>query len=911
MRWVPAALAVVLLALPAFADPPKEPTVDELIADLGHPAFGTREKAQRELWKRGDAAVPALERAVKSDDPETVRRARELLSKFEWGIRPDTPPAVLKLIRQYQTGDPNNPARTPEVRREAVGKLLAEGRAGASAVRAILKKDLPADARAHLVGDVLVHIRKQVPLLLMANKRDEADELISLLLAGTTHDGAADLAAYHVLRGDVPSALARAEAAFAAGKKSDAQRLALVYLHRAAGNYAKARKLAEDLPADAERASFKEILLEEEGDWAALADTGPGRQLNHPDAVKLTLLRLAGRDQEFDKLAKRVRADADELSDPDDILSSATALFSNHRAAEATELLLEKKKPLALLSEVLISRMRYKDALDLIGNGAKEKETIAPNERLNFNLRRARVLMVTGYRDDALQVFEHVANGLRTGRDEQGFTVAARALIRTELRVGLRDLACEHAARFVPDSPEGRFVGNQGESPFELIFPNDAQAAESLYAALRTARIPGAEGGATMLRTRDLLTGQSGKAAVDEALRALKDSITALGADPRLMKARRYLALAQVCRAAGRHDAADEAYKVAAELTEHATDAGEASGTRSWVYGAPDPARVWIEWGEALAARGRHRDAATVLEAGWKLFPNQPLPLFLSGRALLAAGDEAEGKRRIELAHWVTLGNDKLRGRFLDELNTRGAAPAIKREIQLITKACWSHDHFFGNVMNQCARGAALVGDFATAEVCAQRSLLVVLRTLEVYFVDVAAYLTVPHELLVYRARALLNAGKVEEAMERAKAVLAITPSHFDLVTGMVPQLDRAGRKKEADELFALARAAHEKTLKDYPDSAAARHALAALAGRCNRDLDTGLKYAQEALKADRANPAHREALAELLFRKGDRPEALKLMEKLAAEFPRSALYARQLSRYRAAAFDSAWPLTE
>jgi hypothetical protein len=34
-------------------------------------------------------------------------------------------------------------------------------------------------------------------------------------------------------------------------------------------------------------------------------------------------------------------------------------------------------------------------------------------------------------------------------------------------------------------------------------------------------------------------------------------------------------------------------------------------------------------------------------------------------------------------------------------------------------------------------------------------------------------------------------------------------------------------------------------------------------------------------------------------------------MEKLATEFPRSALYARQLSRYRTAPFDSAWPLTE
>ena len=258
----------------------------------------------------------------------------------------------------------------------------------------------------------------------------------------------------------------------------------------------------------------------------------------------------------------------------------------------------------------------------------------------------------------------------------------------------------------------------------------------------------------------------------------------------------------------------------------------------------------------------------------------------------------------------MSLGNEKVRGRFLDELVRRGEAAAIKREVALVLKACWSRDHYFGNVMNQCARGAALTGDFALAETCGTRSLLVVMRNQGVYFVDPASYLTVPHDLLAFHARGLLNAGKVDEAMAAARGVLTVTPGHLDFMNGIVPELDRRGKKKEADELFNRGWSAYQKMLADYPDSPSARLALAALAGHCRRKLDDGLACAKAAVAADPGAPAYREALAEVYFRRGNRDAALKLMQALADESPRSALYRRQLARYRTAAFDSPWPYT-
>ena len=56
------------------------------------------------------------------------------------------------------------------------------------------------------------------------------------------------------------------------------------------------------------------------------------------------------------------------------------------------------------------------------------------SERLSFNLRRARVLMMTGHREGAVQVFNDVAGGLQELDRARGggvlFTVPARALVR-------------------------------------------------------------------------------------------------------------------------------------------------------------------------------------------------------------------------------------------------------------------------------------------------------------------------------------------------------------------------------------------------------------------------------------------------------------------------------------------------
>ena len=273
---------------------PPAPTIEELVGDLGHPVYATREAAHRELWKRGDAAIPALEKALTDENPEVARRARELLDKFAWGLRPDTPPAVIKVLRRFQAGD-ENPQKSAEIRKEAILELLRLGQPGVSVARALLGKELPDDTRIQVVAQLTALVRREVPLRLFEGKADEAAELMAVHAAGTGPEGAADYAAFQLLRGELPAATASAELALKGGKHPAAHRLTLAHLYRAGGQWEKARAVAGDLPRAAGGSSLVELLREEEGDWATLADTLAFAGMNHPDAARLTLLRLAGR----------------------------------------------------------------------------------------------------------------------------------------------------------------------------------------------------------------------------------------------------------------------------------------------------------------------------------------------------------------------------------------------------------------------------------------------------------------------------------------------------------------------------------------------------------------------------------------------------------------------------------------
>ena len=101
--------------------PPRKPSpsgkIQQAIEELGSERFTVRERASKFLWEAGAAAEDALRAAAKSKDEETSNRAKTILEKFDWGLYPDTPAEVVKLIEKFRGGDAST-------RQEAVGELM-------------------------------------------------------------------------------------------------------------------------------------------------------------------------------------------------------------------------------------------------------------------------------------------------------------------------------------------------------------------------------------------------------------------------------------------------------------------------------------------------------------------------------------------------------------------------------------------------------------------------------------------------------------------------------------------------------------------------------------------------------------------------------------------------------------------
>ena len=91
--------------------------VQQWIRELGDRSFSVRQQAEERLWKAGRIAERPLEKAITSSSLEIRTRANRVLTKFRWGIYPDTPKALLELIQQYRGG-------TTPVKLQVIGKMF-------------------------------------------------------------------------------------------------------------------------------------------------------------------------------------------------------------------------------------------------------------------------------------------------------------------------------------------------------------------------------------------------------------------------------------------------------------------------------------------------------------------------------------------------------------------------------------------------------------------------------------------------------------------------------------------------------------------------------------------------------------------------------------------------------------------
>ncbi len=890
---------VVVVAFGSFfslAEVPRSP--EQYAQDLGSPIFAVRDTATKELWKLGETARAALEEAAKSDDLEVAERASEILTKFNWGIYPDTPADVLKQIREFRSGEVAQQTA-------AVVELLSLGGPGIDTLSKILSRDFAEENRNEIFTTLRHESRQRVPVLIVQGQFDRAEKILELGLHGPLAPAWLDYTTFMQMRDRAKAAIAKLETLRKIeGMRGQSATMALAMAQHICGSSPEAIRSLDTLPAAVNIPLMKSCIREDAGLWAELAKADDAAQ-NGVNRLGVSLFRhrKAGDKAKVAELlaeAKDVDADA---------ALAGVALLLNEQPLDGIEVLKSKNAMPNLVADCLATRMEFTGVLDLVGQGATAKaldtDAMAVRQRLFYNMRRARYLSQLGRKDESIQAFHAVATEI-TKND----VYAVRELIRAEVRAGRVDIAAEYAGKFLADlAAEGNGFHARPDL-FEILFEDDAPAAIGMWNTRQIGPVVN-EPGKVMRQIRTILAGKATPAQRKEMasnVAAWRDTAESVGE-----KILAEQSLAALARLDGRLDDAEDHYRASVVAPPSPEVASEFhtwyNGPRAWVYDTDERFRTHLDFGDFLTERGRHKDAAKVYYDGWLRFPDNPILLYQSGRALLASGDKIEGNRRVAQSHWVPLGNAQMRGRFLDFLAIRGQRADLKRERDVTLLSVWYWERMRGNVWGQVVRSSTILNDFDRAANATERNLHFMLKTPGMSFVEGAGYISVPMSTKALRARESLRTGQREAAFRETKEVLTVMPGHVEFLVTIVPEFERDGKKDEAESLFRSVWAAYRKVIADYPESAWAYSSAAFAAAGCQRELDTALTYAKKAIALEPDVRTYAETLAEVHFRRGERDEAVRLLQPLATLDHRNAYYKRLLERYQRGDIRSTMPV--
>ncbi len=851
------ALVTVLLLLPTARAWPAQPApspeqIARLIAQLGDDDFAIREKATRRLWEAGKAAEPALTRALQSDDPEVKRRAGDVLEKFRWGIYPDTPAEVLALIERYQAGD-----RT--AKQAVIGELLDKGGKGCAVLLKIATAETNEEVRRELFTQIGQDTGRAFPSLLAENDFGALEDLLELGLT-VEHDDTAyqNYAAYWLLRGKLDERIAHVRATL--GKDKDTPKYeTLAYLCRARGDLGSARQAAEK----AGRNDLVEEILTQQGDWKALAKLADERQaMGTVEALgfRAAYHRLAGDAAGLEKVVADIRTKA-EAADPEGVWLLAKALFLNDRP-DAAIALLQRSKAKEPLFEVLCARLEFREALAVADRAAADG---APDSQAT-DVGRARTLYLLGEKARAEGAFARFRKEIQQGRTDTWL----EEFVRAEFRLGLTGPGLDDAGAFLahaqPEAQHQRLLG--------MLFPQRGERASVWWRLLRR-RFGGEAPGTVMKRLRNVMSGQTTGRDLDGLVSEAQQAARQLKGDD---QEQALLVLAETAL-----DAVLE--NTGKDLLEKTAAAGSAEATR--------------RLGDFLAGKKVWEQAAARYGQAWEKDRRQPLPLYLQGWALAQGGAAREGRKRMELAHWVPLGDEAVRQEFAAALEKRGHAEDARRERDLLFATCKPGSFAAGQALREVAVDAAAHKDFLKAADFQDRALLRCLQP-SIEFVDRSAYVAVPPYIHRLRARGLLAAGRLDEARREVETCAAMQAGSVELPIQLVPELEKHGMKKEADDLFRRSLAVQEKVCTTYPAGAWTHNNLAWLEARLRRNLDQALEHARKAVALAPDQTGYLDTLAEVRFQRGEKAAAVALMKQCIDRDAGNAYYRKQLERFEA-----------
>jgi len=857
------ASAVAACVFCGAAEPPAKPTPEQIaqwIKQLGDDDFSKREEASQKLYEAGQPAEDALEEAAGGEDAEVVQRARLILDKFRWGLYPNTPPQIVDLVARYRSADVNG-------KEKVVDELLKAGPSGYRTLCKIAGAEDDPSVRGNIYQHLQAELQHVAPQMILEENYDALEPLLDVVFANDPERGGQDYAAYWLMRGKLDERIAHYKALPAKGPNAEKNGALLALLYRAKGDLAAAAQAADK----AGKPELADAMLFEARDWKTLARRSIHSPRNLPyemSGINATYCRLAGDAKGFDDAIADLRKSVnDNPGDDFQRYYLAKVLFLNDRPADGIDVVVDAPNYQLAAFDMLVAQMRYKEALEL-ADRAKAAGPLGPiDNRAGLEILKARVLYSLGERKEAKDVFAKYAGQFPLpGANNVSWP---EELVEAEIRVGLKDQAAEHAAAILGMSNDegvrNRLLAN--------LFPKHAEAAEALWPMLRER---GTDAAVNIKDLRALLDGTADAKVLSKVTERLA-VWPPMGGEPAL-DAKEPIAVAEAALLCKNE-------KLARSLLEKAGNFGSSGAL--------------IRLGDLDADKKEWDKAAEHYSQAWEKDHTRVLALYLNGWALTQAGKQAEGKKRMEAAHWGPLGDDRARIVFLQGLEDHGQREAARRERELLLRLSptWSLSN--SRALRETALDALDRKDYPTAALDQESSMLCCLFG-QVDFVQPTAYLGVPAFIHRLRAQAATAADKFDVAQKEVALALAALPGDTITPIELIPAWDKAGRKKEAQELFDRCIAVQEKLCKDYPNCAWAHNSVGWVSACCRRNLDSALEHAQKAVELAPDSPGDLDTLAEVWFQRGDKDKAVAAEKKVIEMDPKREYYRRQLQRIEA-----------
>ena len=861
MAWMGAGV-IVFTTVAIGAPSPAQ--IEQSARDLSSDRFDVREKASETLFSAGLAALPALRQAAKDEDPEVRFRAEKILERFAHGIFPDTPPEVAELAERYLQveGTEKHTILTELSRKGGYGyvvlaKLAEEEQDGwlAGVIRQMLVEESAS-------------LSQTAAVLLQQDDREAAERLLSIVADAGNEIAIRAYAALMQDEGKLAAKCAQLQAGLDRGD-SDVMnvRRKLAFLYRAAGDLGRATAVAET----AGDAGLLQAFALEQHDWKKLASLlAAQRATPVTEMRRLTLLataeRFSGDTVAFEKTLSEIRTQYKTKNGV--YWPVVTALLLNDRVEEAVQLLVDQKRYTTAF-EFYAFAGKFDEALALLPRAKDDGNADAPqlaalSARIQWrlgNTTEAKALLNSAAIDAMVDGTEATRfNALATiagveqelGRADPEFAGNAQVHLRGALKVAK------------PTDNRQRL--------FDSMYPGQGVLAGRWWDALAPA--PGSPGPvwAGALQTLNQIIG--GQLNVEEWT-SLAGKLDDVVANPNFsaVRMRRLELLIDALDAAGHTELSEQYFDRLREVF-------------AWAHDVSRDLYIFVpQW---QVRHKRWLAAAETCEICTAKIGPAPDLLWLRGWALHQAGQEKSGDALMEQAKHRTLGDERSMAALADMMAAYGDdkdALIVHQNIARLGAPRSLHYYescrFNANKLADQNPGAAAV---------LWQTFSLVIPDLGANFQRELAPLEIPRFAQFQQARALYRNGRIPEAMQAFRAILAHAPTRIEFITEAVPELKTLGQEAAARELFDAVYKPLRALCNQYPKSSYLRNEIAWLAVRCGYELEAALGYAERSVALQPRETNGIDTLAEIYFRRGNREKAVELMmqcEKIEPNQPR------------------------